>query len=176
MKKVIDNRFLFVTGMIVLGAMSRFIPHLPNFTPLASMALFGGALYGSRTKAFLMPLLILFLSDLFLGFHTTILFVYAGFLAITGIGFWLKGRLNVSNVIIAALLSSLLFFILTNFGVWVMYDFYPKNFAGLSEAYVAGIPFFRNDLLGNFFYSGVFFGIYYWVKASHPQWIAVSSK
>ncbi len=176
MKEIFNNRFLFITGMIVLGALSRFIPHLPNFTPLASMALFGGALYSNKTKAFLLPLFILFLSDLFIGFHATMLFVYAGFLAIAGIGLWLKKRLSVANVIVAALLSSVLFFVLTNFGVWVMYDFYPKNFAGLTEAYVAALPFFRNDLLGNLFYSGVFFGVYYWVKTTYPQLLAISSR
>jgi hypothetical protein len=89
------------------------------------------------------------------------------------IGFWLKKALNVKNIIVSALLASIVFFLITNFGVWVMYDFYPKNFAGLIDSYLAAIPFMRNDILGNLFYSGVFFGAYYIIKAKYPQLVYV---
>jgi hypothetical protein len=173
MKKMINNRFLFVTGLVFVAAIFRLIPHLPNFTPVASMALFGGALYSGKWKAFLIPLLALFVSDLIIGFHETMIFVYLGFLSIVGIGFWLKKALNVKNIIVSALLASIVFFLITNFGVWVMYDFYPKNFAGLIDSYLAAIPFMRNDILGNLFYSGVFFGAYYIIKAKYPQLVYV---
>jgi len=174
MKKSIKQGFIFTTAVILLGAMFRFIPHIPNFTPVAAMALFGGALYDSKWKAFLIPLAVLLTSDLFLGFHATMIFVYLGFLITVIIGMRMRNKITLGNVILSAFASSVLFFLVTNFGVWLMYDFYPATFGGLLETYIAGLPFFRNEVLGTLFYSGVFFGAYALVKAKYPQWVGVA--
>jgi hypothetical protein len=151
-------RVAVAVGLITLAAVSRLFPHPPDFTPLAALALFGGAYFTDRRLAFAIPLTALLLTDLFLGLHDTIPFVYLGFVATVLIGFALRGRVRVLPVAGAALVSSVLFFAITNFGVWIAGNLYPHDAAGLLTAYLAGIPFFQNSLLGDFLYAGLLFG------------------
>jgi len=144
---------------IVLGALSRLLPHLPNATPIGALALFSG-FYLPKKQAFFVPVLAMAVSDLFLGGHSTQLWVYGSFLLIAGLGILLKEKLRVENVILASLSASLLFFLITNFGVWASTTMYSKDFAGLLQSYVMGIPFLRPTLLGDLFYSGIIFGFY----------------
>jgi len=145
--------------IIVLAAGLRLIPHPANVAPIAAMALFGGAYLGKK-NALLIPLIALFVSDLFLGLHRTMPFVYGSFL-LTGLcGMWLKGHKTFQNVLLITLLSSTQFFIITNLGVWLVGSLYPKTLSGLLLCYTYAIPFFRNTLLGDLLYTGVFFGGY----------------
>lgn len=170
-----NTRTLVVVGLVLLAAVSRLVPHPPNFTPIAAMALFGAALLPNQGLALLLPLAAMFLSDLGLqaisglgltsgwmaagsGFHRGMWFVYATVASIAVIGFLLRKRRTVWNVGAAVLASSLLFFVLTNFGVWAIWDMYPKSWEGLVECYVAAIPFFHWTLLGDAGYSAVLFG------------------
>ncbi len=170
--------------IIILGVLLRIVPHAPNFAPIAATALFGGA-YLKRRYAIILPLITMLVSDyLLLYFHPfgpgplasfnhiyspTVLFgwsniyVLGSFVLIGGIGMWLKNHKNARNVIGASLVSSVLFFLITNFGVWAggMYD---RNISGLATSYIMGIPFFRNTLAGDLFYTGAFFGSYELVK------------
>lgn len=146
-------------AFIILGALSRLLPHLPNATPVGALALFSG-FYLPKKQAFLVPLLAMAAADLFLGGHSTLLWVYGSFLLIVALGFLLKGRLKAENVILASLSSSILFFLITNFGVWASTSMYSKDLAGLLQSYVMGIPFLRPTVLGDLFYSGVIFGSY----------------
>jgi hypothetical protein len=151
-------RFTFIVGMILAAAATRLIPHLPNFTPLAAMALFGGACFADKRLAFFVPLMSLFLSDLILGFHTLLPLVYGCFALTVCLGFWLHQQRNAWQVAGAATVSAILFFILTNFGVWAFETLYPKTFAGFTECYVLAIPFFWNTLLSTLLYSALLFG------------------
>lgn len=150
--------------IIVIAVLLRLVPHIPNMTPIAAMALFGGA-YLNKKYALLVPLAAMVVSDLFLGFSQITFFVYISFLLIGGLGLLLRHHKTMPWIIGASLASSILFFILTNFGVWVLYNFYPKTIAGLMECYIAGIPFFRNTIIGDLFYTGVFFGGYELVRS-----------
>ena len=151
-------RVTVAAGLIALAAASRLLPHPPDFTPLAALALFGGAYFSDRRLAFAVPLVALLLTDLLLGLHDTMPFVYLGFVATVLIGFALRGRVRVLPVAAAAVLSSVLFFAITNFGVWMVGNLYPHDATGLLTAYVAAIPFFQNSLLGDFLYAGLLFG------------------
>ena len=151
-------RFLFLAGMILLAAASRLIPHPPNFSPIAALALFGGAQFADKRLAFLVPLAAMFLSDMILELHSLIPVIYGSFALIVCLGFWLRRRQNVRAIGGAAIVGALLFFVLTNFGVWAMGQMYPKTPAGLLDCYVAAIPFFQNTLLSNLFYSALLFG------------------
>jgi hypothetical protein len=151
-------RFLFLAGMILLAAASRLIPHPPNFSPIAALALFGGAQFADKRLAFLVPLAAMFLSDMILELHSLIPVIYGSFALIVCLGFWLRRRQNVRAIGGAAIVGALLFFVLTNFGVWAMGQMYPKTPAGLLNCYVAAIPFFQNTLLSNLFYSALLFG------------------
>ena len=149
---------LLAVLLIVFAALSRFIPHPPNFAPIAAMALFGGV-YFEKRFAFIIPLAAMLVSDYFIGFHSAVPFVYGSFILTGIIGIWLKGHKKVGWVLGASLVSSILFFFLTNFGVWLTGG-YPSNFAGLIECYLAAIPFFRTTLFGDLFYVTILFGLY----------------
>lgn len=145
---------------IIFGVLLRLLPHIPNFTPIAAIALFGGT-YLSRRTALFVPLLIMAISDLFLGLHPLMLFTWGSFLLTGIIGLWLKNHKTVPNTLGAAISSSLLFFIVTNFGVWALPNsWYPHTWQGLINCYIMAIPFFKNTLLGDLFYVGVLFGLY----------------
>lgn len=148
--------------MVVAAAFMRLVPHWPNFTPIAAIALFGGTYIKRKELAFLIPVSALLLSDLFLGFHSTMIPVYASFLLIVSLGFILRRTVTVKGIVTASLASSLLFFLITNFAVWYSgLMFYPHTPAGLMASYVAGLPFFWNGLAGDLFYNGILFGAYY---------------
>jgi hypothetical protein len=151
-------RFALLVGMILAATAMRLLPHPPNFTPLTAMALFGGACFADKRLAFLVPLLGLFLSDLALGFHDQMPVVYGCFALTVCLGFRLRHQRNSSHVIIASVLAAVLFFVLTNLGVWALDTLYPKTIAGLVGCFVLAIPFFGNTLLSSLFYSAVLFG------------------
>ncbi|MDX2299380.1 MAG: DUF6580 family putative transport protein [Xanthomonadaceae bacterium] len=165
---------LVLAAMIVLAALSRLLPHPPNFSPVEAMALFGGAWYASRRVALLVPLAAMLASDLalawvhggqYLDYFTSADFwlVYLAIAACTALGFGLRGRVRAPRVLGFALAGSLLFFMITNFGAWLAdigsaHSIYAANLSGLAAAYVAGIPFFQNTVAGSLFFSAVLFG------------------
>lgn len=160
-------RFPILVGMILAAAASRLIPHPPNFAPIGAMALFGGACFANKRMAFLVPLAAMLVSDLAigwlsgdlsLGLHRLIPVVYGSFALIVCLGFLLRGRRKVVPIAGAALASSVLFFVLTNFGVWALGSWYPHTWEGLVACYVAAIPFFQNTLLGDAVYATLLFG------------------
>lgn len=154
------NKKLFTIAAIIFGvALFRVLPHPPNVSPVAAMALFGGAYFADKRMAFILPFAALILSDLIIGFHNTMFFVYAGFALTVGIGIWMQNKITVNRVAASAVGSTLLFFIITNFGAWMMSAAaYPMTSAGLMQAYVAGIPFLQNSLLGDLAFTTVMFG------------------
>lgn len=160
-------RFLVLVGMILTAAASRVIPHPPNFAPIGAMALFGGSCFADRRAALVVPLMAMFLSDLAIGFlsgnlsfglHRFIPVVYGSFALIVCLGFWLRTRRTIVPIAGATVASSVLFFVLTNFGVWAVGSLYPKTWDGLVACYVAAIPFLHNTLFGDALYSAVLFG------------------
>ncbi len=165
MKKIeISPKFYVVLTMIFAGAVMRLIPHWPNFTPIAAIALFGGTFLKRKDLAFLVPVVAMLLSDLIIGFHSTMFAVYASFIAIVSLGLFLQSRLTVVNTISASLASSILFYLITNFASWTSGIMpYPMNVAGLMQSYIAGLPFFFNGILGDLFYNSVLFGALYMV-------------
>ncbi|MBW7887943.1 MAG: hypothetical protein H3C35_06235 [Bacteroidetes bacterium] len=158
MKK--STQYLAAALLILLAAFSRLLPHPLNFTPVMAIALFGG-MYFDKRFAVVIPFAALVLSDLFLGFYGEIFWVYGSFIAVAAIGMWLKNHKSVSMIAGTTLAGSILFFAVTNFGVWLSgYQTYPKTLEGLLACYTAAIPFFRNSLAGDFFYVAVLFGIF----------------
>lgn len=154
-----QTRFITIVSIIFALAIFRLLPHLPNVSPIAAMALFGGAYFADKRTALVVPFVALFLTDLVLGLHSSMIFVYTGFALTVVIGVGLKNRVNVTNTFFAAVSTSVLFFVVTNFGTWLMTPgLYPISAEGLMQAYVAGIPFFQNSLLGNLAYTAIIFG------------------
>lgn len=170
------KHILFAAVVIVIGAIVRFLPHPPNVTPIAALALVGGA-YLDRRIAFALPLGALFLSDVVLGFHDLMIYVYGSFLLIGLLGVWVSRRRSVLRMTAATLSGSILFFGVTNFGVWIsgMGIVYPMTFEGLVECYTMAIPFFRNGLLGDVFFAGVFFSVFEYARRTFGYFESVPS-
>jgi len=154
--------------IVLAAAATRLLPHPPNLTSITAVALFGGAYFSSRWLAFAVPLLALALSDLVLGvywswspmmaFQPHMWVQYAAFAGVVLIGMSLRGRADALRVAGATLASAVMFFAVTNFAEWAFQPWYPKTVEGLSAAYVAAIPFFRNSLLGDLAYVALLFG------------------
>ncbi len=163
MKKIeLSPKLYVVLIMIFAGAMMRLIPHWPNFTPIAAIALFGGTFLKRKDLAFLVPVAAMLVSDLIIGFHSTMLPVYLSFIAIVGFGLLLQRKLTVVNTLTASIAASVLFYLVTNFASWTSGLMpYPVNAVGLMQSYIAGLPFLFNGILGDLFYTSVLFGAVY---------------
>tara|TARA_B100000315_G_C14489527_1_gene546895 strand:- start:154 stop:669 length:516 start_codon:yes stop_codon:yes gene_type:complete len=151
---------LIIPLIIILAAITRLIPHPPNFTPIIAMGIFGSAYIQNRSLAVLIPISAMFLSDLFLGFHATIYWVYGSLLLVSILGMILVNKVNIGKCVAAALSGSFLFFIITNFGVWLSSGYYSNNLDGLLTCYTLALPFLGNTLIGTLFYTIVMFAGY----------------
>lgn len=161
MKKTI----LVALVLLALGVAMRLLPHPANFAPITAIALFAGY-YLPRKWAIILPIAAMLIGDLFIGFYDWRLMavVYLSFALISFLGWAIKGR-GAGAVIISALTASIGFFLITNFAVWLFSSWYPHTLAGLLWCYTLALPFFRNTLLGDLFFTGVLFGAYEAVKA-----------
>lgn len=152
------SRFVVLACMILAAAASRLLPHPPNVASITAVALFGGAYLTDKRLAFLVPMTALFLSDLVLGLYSHMEVIYGSFALVVCIGLLLRRRRTPLAIAGAALASSILFFVITNFGVWVFGSLYPKTMEGFLACYVAAIPFFQNTLVGDALYTAALFG------------------
>ena len=170
-----------LAAMIVAAALTRLLPHPPNFSPVEAMALFGGAYFASRTMAMLVPLAAMLLSDVVLSmvnggsygfgnyFGSTSFWLVYGCIALSAVlGFGLRGKVSGARVLGFGLAGSVLFFLVTNFGAWLGSAMYPQNAGGLVAAYVAGIPFFQWTVLGTLFYAALLFGGFALLRQNVP--------
>jgi hypothetical protein len=170
--KFFSPRMMLIITAILAAAFMRLVPHWPNFTPVAAIALFSGANISRKSMAFMIPFAAMFISDLFLGFHSTMIAVYAAFGITVLTGMWLSNRMKTGNVALASVFSSVVFFIITNFGSWLSGMMpYSKDFSGLIQAYAAGVPFFNNGLLGDLFYNTILFGGFFLIGLRFPKLI-----
>ncbi len=146
--------------LTILAILGRLLPHPPNFTPLTGATLFGGRNL-SRPLNYLLPLTTLLITDIFLGSHRTMPYVYVSFTLIAFLSERvLRNNAALWRVAVVSLISSILFYLITNFGVWQVGGLYPHTAAGLATSYVMALPFLRNTFLGDMTFSIGFFGLY----------------
>ena len=167
-KNLLNGKLFFAAGLILAAAFTRLIPHYPNFTAVGAIALFGGTYLPNKKLAFAVPFVAMILTDLILGFHQTMWAVYLSFGLIVMIGMQISKNKKVTNIILGALSSSILFFVITNFVQWIYDPFYAKTGAGLAYCYTMAIPFFSNTVLGDLFFVTVLFGTYELAKSKLP--------
>jgi hypothetical protein len=166
-----------IISLLVIGIGSRLIPHYPNFTAIGAISLFGAAFGGRRSVAIVIPYLAMLFSDMilnnviyaarypddyrhFIFLYRGALWSYAAFGLIVMMGYMLfRNGVTLNKVLLGALGSSLIFFLLSNFGVWAATGAYPVNFGGLIACYAAGLPFLLNQVLGDLFYSLALFAV-----------------
>lgn len=175
-----NTRIILIIGMMMLAAFTRLIPHPANFTAVLAVALFGGAKFRNAALAILVPLLVMLFTDIsystiryggtnvVMGFHTLMPLVY-GCIALTSlIGIYISKKKNAGYIIAASIVSSTLFFLITNAGVWYHNAEFAQNATGLIMCYDLGIPFYRNQLIGDLFFNGVLFGVFSLVSKRVP--------
>jgi len=156
-----NMRFGAIMTLIMGAVMIRLaMSGIPNVSPITALALFSGAYLADRKLALLIPVVAMLIGDLVLGLHNIMFFTYGAFILITLIGIFISSRVCGHIVIAASLGSSVLFFLVTNFGVWMVSGFYPMTPEGLLTCYTAAIPFFQMTLMGDLFFVGVFFGLF----------------
>ena len=153
--------------LISLGIVCRLLPHAWNFTPIMAIALFAGVYLGKR-YALILPIAAMFIGDMFIGFYfwKLMLVIYICFAIIGLLGLAIKKYKSAETILAGSILAAVIFFLATNWAVWQFSSWYTKNLAGLMQCYILALPFFKNTLLGNIFYSGVLFGSYELVKFS----------
>jgi len=180
--KLKNPKLVLVITAIVIACVFRLIPHWPNFTPVAAIALMSGALISNRLMAFVIPFLAIAVSDLltvtFINpyftspseyfFSIGTLFIYLAFGLMILMGMGLGKNLKWSVLGLSAIGTATLFFLLSNFGAWLMNPL-PKNALGLIATYEMGIPFFLNNIAGDLFYSFLLFGVLALVTEKYPQ-------
>jgi hypothetical protein len=165
------NIIWIAVALIVFGVVMRLLPHPANLVPVGAIALFAGAVL-PRKYGWWLPLAILAISDvLFLGLYDGFLFTWAGFLFVGLFGMSLRNQSNWFRVPFGALGASVIFFMVSNFGVWLQGQMYPQTLAGLVLCYEMALPFFRNTFFGDFVYGWLLFGSHALAMrfASHPR-------
>jgi hypothetical protein len=165
------TRFSTVAVLILLATISRILPHPFNFTPIGAIALFGAAQFNRKVFAFMIPMVSMLLSDLFIGAPS--LPTYVSFVLIATFGIFFLKKFTFGRIIVASLIASISFFLITNFFVWFQSSMYPQSWAGLIACYTAGLAFYQqtfwgnlflNTVMGDFFYCSVLFGSYYGIQ------------
>ncbi|MCX6810946.1 MAG: hypothetical protein NTY30_04450 [Candidatus Berkelbacteria bacterium] len=145
-----------------IAPLVKYLPHIPNFAPIAAIALFGGV-YLNKKYALIIPIAAMLIADYFIGFYNPYILasVYGSFIIIGLIGLWLRKHKTLPNIIGGSLAGSIIFFLITNFAMWVIpHSIYPHTLQGLTNCYIMGLPFFRNTIAGDLFYVTIFFGLY----------------
>jgi hypothetical protein len=175
---LISLRFTVITAIVASLAISRLLAHPFNFSPIAALALFGGARYSNRFAAYLLPLAAVWISDLFLNyafyghfvpFYEGAFFTYAAFALIVLLGSVALRKFSAKNLLFTSLTASVLFFLVSNFGVWASGGLYPPTVAGITACYAAAVPFFRNTLAGDLVYSFMIFYAFAFAQQQIPM-------
>ncbi len=167
------NILLIALGLILFAALTRLLPHPYNFTAVGAMALFSGVTFRNRKWSYLLPFTVLFLTDLVLGLHFSMLPVYACIAFTVWLGTRVKGQPSAINIGILSITSSSIFFLITNLPFWYAdLSLYPLTLEGTLTSYTMAIPFFKNQLLGDLIYNALIFGIYHFVAKSEKVKLA----
>jgi len=155
------TKIIIAVVLVVIAVSGRLLPHAWNFTPLIAVSLFAGVYLG-RQYAIAVPLVAMIVSDLFLGFYDwqLMMAVYGSFALAGAIGWVIKKWKSPGMVVAASICASTLFFLVTNWAVWQFSPWYLHTFDGLIQSYTLGLPFFRNMLVGDLFYTTALFGVY----------------
>lgn len=182
-----QSNLLVIFTFIAVAALTRMLPHPPNFTPLMAMALFGGAYISDKKWVYILPILAMLVSDFglqlmywtglrdFAGFHTGMVWVYSAMLGVAFMGTYLRKNVKAGTLATTGLAASAWFFIITNLGVWAS-GMYGYSAAGLGACYVAALPFFHYSLLGDVVFITALFGGFELVKRQFPQLAPVNAK
>ena len=174
-----------ILTIIIVGILTRVIPHVPNFVPVEGLTLFGAAYLKRKEFAYIMPVLLIYLSDLvinnttariyftehdgFIWFSNYMIYSFISLILIVLAGRIILKKILAANVVVSALAASIIFFLISNFGIWVhSTTFYSKDLSGLMTAYIAGLPFLKTSMISTLLFTCILFGAYEWfLKGSY---------
>ncbi len=175
--KLIDIQTIAVSLIVLIVSFLRIIPHIHNFSPIIALAIFGAFHYKYKSLSYGVPLLALWVSDILINnfiynlsgnfelFYDGFYWQYLSYIIIIFISINFRNKkISGINIIYLTFLTSIIFFIITNFGFWLNSNLYSNNFNGLIQCYLAAIPFFKGTLYGAFFYTPIIFGLYYFLQ------------
>ena len=143
------QNYIIPICLILLLSFSRLIPHSPNFTPILAAGIFSGFYFRNFFLSAFIVIFSMFLGDIYLGFHETMIFTYISLAIAVVLGLYVK-QFSFKEIFFAGLGGSVCFFLVTNFGAWLTLDMYEKNIFGLIQSYILAIPFFGNTLISTF--------------------------
>jgi hypothetical protein len=147
-----NNKFFYLLFFGVILALSRIIPHPPNFTPILASAIMAPLLIKDRWLGIAIPIVAMFISDIVIGFYSYQLVIYSSIFAIALVTPMHKNYLRLG---VMAVGGSIWFFVTTNFAGWIIWDYYPKTIEGLLTCYTLAIPFFKNTLISTCLFTGL---------------------
>ena len=150
------NNLILPILMFVLLVLSRMMSDIPNFTATISLIVFTGYLIHNKLLTTFIILISQVISDLYIGIYASMFFVYSAYVLIGLVSPIIMNKINIRSVFLASLVSPSIFFIVSNFGVWVAGSLYPLTMAGLISCYIAGIPFFDESLVSTIIFSFTF--------------------
>ena len=155
MQNVLINlkKEIFPIGLILILALSRLMPHPDNFTPIIALAIMSSYFFRNINFSYAIMLFSMLLADFFIGFYSYMLFVYVSLFLIVLIFFKISKKINYKNLFIFSFFGSVIFFIISNFGVWLVGNLYERNINGLIECYFMAIPFFKNTIISTLIFS-----------------------
>ena len=145
------NSFILPVVIILVLSLTRLIPHPWNFSPMLAVGVFSGFYFKQFYLSLFVVIFSMFIGDIFLGFHSLMFFTYVALAIAVLIGLCVK-HFKFSEILYSGLSSSVCFFIITNFGVWLVSGMYEANLNGLLQSYVMAIPFFHNTLISTLFF------------------------
>ena len=159
----ITKKEIFPISLILILALARLIPHPPNFTPVIAVAILSGVFFKNIYLSLGTLLISMLLADVFIGFYNNILFVYLSLIFIAFIFYKISKKINFKNLFVYGFASSVVFFIISNFGVWALGSPainnipYDRSLDGLIQCYILAIPFFSNTILSTIIFSYIAF-------------------
>ncbi len=144
---------IFPIGLILILALSRLMPHPDNFTPIIALAIMSSYFFRNVNFSYAVMLFSMLLADFFIGFYSHMVFVYLSLFLIVLIFFKISKKMNYKNLFIFSFFGSVIFFLISNFGVWLVGNLYERNINGLIECYFMAIPFFKNTIISTLIFS-----------------------
>ncbi|MDC0215474.1 hypothetical protein OAJ75_00070 [Candidatus Pelagibacter sp.] len=159
-----DKQDLFPVSLILIMVVSRLIPHPPNFTPIIAIAMMSGFFFKNLNFSLIILIVSMLLGDIFLGFYSSMAFIYMPLCLIVLCMFKINNKINFKNLFFMGLGSSIFFYLTSNFGVWAIGTMYEKNVSGLINCYILAIPFFKNTLISTVIFSYTAYSANYYLK------------
>lgn len=183
------KNLLLIVLFIAIILIGRILPHPYNFTPLIAVTLLSSYSLSNKFLAIMIPLVGFWSSDLFINnyiyagyftdftvFNSGMIWTYGAIVLVALMGSSFLNKISAGKVVLASLSGSTIFYLISNFGVWLFSPMYAKTLIGLTQCYSLALPFYGTSLMGDLIYSAILFGAYQLVFSKNPNFLTSQSK